>query len=129
MSAAYLKMYKGMENVPRPVMFMIFTIFFNGFWSKPFPENETAIGDFFTNSIDSVPVQFMHQTDSYYYAYASEIDAKILRLPYTVSHLIFLIDALKHIQHSVILLFSILFYNSGRYIFHDYYFAKSSRWY
>lgn len=89
MSAVYLKMYKGLENVPRPVMFMIFINFFNGFWSKPFPENGTTVGDFFINSKDFVPVQFMHQTENYYYAYASEIDAKILRLPYCVSHFIF----------------------------------------
>lgn len=89
MSAVYLKMYKGAENDPQPVMFTIFNIFFNGLWSKPFPENGTTVGDFFVNSKDSVPVQFMHKTESYYYAYVSEIDAQILRLPYSVSHFIF----------------------------------------
>lgn len=123
MYTVYLKMYKGVENVPQPVMFMIFTIFFNGLWSKPFPENETTVGGFFINSKNSVPVQFMHQTESYYYAYAPELDAKMIRLPYSVRYFCFSIDSLKCIQSS----FSFL--NSGRQIFHDHYLAKPSRWY
>lgn len=106
MYTVYLKMYKGMENVPQPVMFMIFTTFFNGLWSKPSPENETTIGDFFINSKDSVPVQFMHQTGSYYYAYAPELDAKMIRLPYSVRHFFF--DWFTEV-HSIFFLFLFVF--------------------
>lgn len=67
------------------MILLINTIFFNGYWSKPFAENATAIQKFYLGSKAELPVPFMHRTDDYYYSESTELNAKVLRLPYRVS--------------------------------------------
>lgn len=73
-----------LDDVANSVILLINTIYFNGFWSKPFAENDTAVQNFFISPQAVVPVQFMTRTDDYYYSESTELDAKVLRLPYKV---------------------------------------------
>lgn len=72
------------DDVARSVILLINTIYFNGYWSKPFAENETVVGNFYIGSKSPLPVNFMTRTDDFYYSESIELDSKILRLPYKV---------------------------------------------
>lgn len=73
------------DDVARSVILLINTIYFNGYWSKPFAENETIVRNFHLNSKTALPVNFMTKTDDFYYSESTELDAKVLRLPYKVN--------------------------------------------
>ncbi|XP_055302785.1 serine protease inhibitor 27A-like [Sitodiplosis mosellana] len=70
------------DDVARSVILLINTIYFNGYWSKPFAENQTVARNFNINSKASLPANFMTKTDDFYYSESTELDAKVLRLPY-----------------------------------------------
>lgn len=72
------------DDVARSVILLINTIYFNGYWSKPFAENATVSRNFYINSKASLPVNFMTKTDDFYYSESTELNAKVLRLPYKV---------------------------------------------
>lgn len=72
------------DDVAHSVILLINTIYFNGYWSQPFSENETTVQNFFINSKDNIPTQFMTRTDDYYYTASTELNAQVLRLPYKV---------------------------------------------
>lgn len=72
------------DDVARSVILLINTIYFNGYWSNPFAENETVVQNFFVNTRAPLSVPFMTKTDYFYYSESSELDAKVLRLPYKV---------------------------------------------
>lgn len=83
------------DDVARSVIMLINTIYFNGYWSKPFSENQTTTDNFYVNSSSLIPVPFMTKTDDFNYAESIELNAKLLRLPYKVNkiqllHIIFL---------------------------------------
>ncbi|XP_031618765.1 serine protease inhibitor 27A-like [Contarinia nasturtii] len=69
-------------DVARAVMLLINTIYFNGYWSKPFAENETVQQNFLIDAKTSVPVSFMTKTDDFYYSESPDLEAQVLRLPY-----------------------------------------------
>lgn len=73
------------SDIERAVMLLINAIFFNGYWKKPFPQNETGSQAFFLDSKSPVNVPFMKQSENFYYLESDELNAKILRLPYKVS--------------------------------------------
>lgn len=73
------------DDVARSVILLINTIYFNGYWSNPFAENDTALQNFFVSSKSSSSVSFMKKTDEFYYSESTELEAKVLRLPYKVS--------------------------------------------
>lgn len=64
---------------------MISALYFNGFWSKPFAENQTMTQNFSVKSETTVPAKFMSKTGHFHYAESIELNAKILRLPYKVN--------------------------------------------
>lgn len=72
------------DDVARSVIMLINTIYFNGYWSKPFAENQTTTENFYVNSTSYVPVPFMTKSDNFNYAESIELNAKLLRLPYKV---------------------------------------------
>lgn len=72
------------DDVARSVILLINTIYFNGYWSKPFAENDTTVREFSVSSKASVSVPFMTKTDDFFYSESSELEAKLLRLPYKV---------------------------------------------
>lgn len=62
-------------------------IFFKGSWYRqPFSINQTKIDKFYTSGGKAVETPFMRASSKFYLAYADELDAKILRLPYAVSY-------------------------------------------
>lgn len=73
------------DDVAHSVILLLNTIYFNGHWRRPFPENQTVPMDFNRgqNQISKVP--FMVDTADYHYFESTELDSKILRLPYKVS--------------------------------------------
>lgn len=61
---------------------MLNAIYFNGYWRKPFPENETIESYFFTTPNNRLKTTFMMQTNRFYYLNSRTLNAQILRLPY-----------------------------------------------
>ncbi|KAF5296887.1 hypothetical protein FQR65_LT10153 [Abscondita terminalis] len=57
-------------------------MFFKGMWRNKFPKENTHEAGFYISPTDVVPVQYMSNSDYYYYAESKELDAKILRIPY-----------------------------------------------
>lgn len=77
------KMIEDEKSIKDSVMLMMNALFFRGSWSRKYflPEN-TKPGNFYTATNESVEVPFMHCLGRFYYSESSELDAKILRIPY-----------------------------------------------
>ena len=61
-------------------------LFFKGTWYRqPFKVEDTRVGKFYTVDRQTIDVPYMCSSSKFYLAYADELDAKILRLPYAVS--------------------------------------------
>lgn len=63
-------------------------LYFKGIWKSPFEKSETYDGVFYTNSSHKTSVPFMYRQESLYYFQSSELDCKILRLPFKVSFIV-----------------------------------------
>lgn len=64
---------------------MMNAIYFKGSWYRNyFSPKDTRIESFYVDSSQSVQVPFMHGTGQFYYSESSELNAKILRIPYDV---------------------------------------------
>nr|WIM01378.1 serpin [Limnephilus flavicornis] len=61
---------------------LINAIYFKGSWKDKFDASLTKKKDFFITATDKKPVDMMHKTAKFNYAENSELDAKILELPY-----------------------------------------------
>lgn len=72
-------------DVEKAVILLLNAIYFNGFWRRPFPENQTHSQAFKTDARTEVPTEFMEMTSDFYYMESKQLDAKIIRLPYKVS--------------------------------------------
>lgn len=70
------------DDVARSVILLINTIYFNGYWDNPFSANDTTIRNFSVKPKSSISVPFMTKTDDFFYSESSELEAKVLRLPY-----------------------------------------------
>ncbi|XP_013115476.1 serine protease inhibitor 27A [Stomoxys calcitrans] len=68
------------ESIKNSVMLLVNAIYFNGLWRRQF--NETFDGVFFTTPQKQTRVQYMEQTEYFYYYDHSSLNVKILRLPY-----------------------------------------------
>lgn len=68
------------DQVQNSVLLLTNAIYFNGLWRRQF--NETFDGVFFRTPETQSRVQYMEQTEYFYYYDHSSLDAKILRLPY-----------------------------------------------
>ncbi|XP_075151630.1 serpin 27A [Haematobia irritans] len=68
------------DSIKNSVMILANAIYFSGMWRRQF--NETFDGVFFTTPEKQSRVQYMEQTEYFYYYDHSSLDAKILRLPY-----------------------------------------------
>lgn len=73
------------DDVTESVILLVNAIYFNGFWSQPFPENQTAPMNFHLDSKSGVSTPFMVNTGDYRYYESRELNSKILRLPYKVT--------------------------------------------
>ncbi|XP_061388595.1 serine protease inhibitor 27A [Musca vetustissima] len=68
------------DTIQNSVMILANAIYFNGLWRRQF--NESFDGVFFKTPDVQSKVQYMEQTEYFYYYDHSSLDAKILRLPY-----------------------------------------------
>lgn len=68
------------DSVQNSVMILANAIYFSGMWRRQF--NDTFDGVFFKTAEEQSRVQYMEQTEYFYYYDHSSLDAKILRLPY-----------------------------------------------
>lgn len=74
----------NIDDVNEAVVLLINTIYFSGYWAKPFDEKDTAPQNFFLTSKTQVTVPFMKRTDDFYYTFSEDLNAQILRIPYKV---------------------------------------------
>lgn len=63
-------------------MIMINAIYFNGTWSKRFKEKDTKQEPFYLNEKKKIIVDMMHATDEFLYLENTDLDARILSIPY-----------------------------------------------
>lgn len=65
------------------VMLVANALFFKGMWRRQyFSPTNTHLGKFHTSTNETVDVPFMNTFNRFYYSESSELDSKILRLPY-----------------------------------------------
>ncbi|XP_039479694.1 serine protease inhibitor 27A [Drosophila santomea] len=76
------------DNVRSSVMLLTNLIYFNGLWRRQFAT--TFQGAFFRN-MDQSRVEFMEQTDYFYYTTSEKLKAQILRLPYKGKNSLFVL--------------------------------------
>lgn len=80
------KMIEDENNLRGSIMVVVNALFFKGTWDRhPFSPKATRIGKFFSSETYSVDVPMMHSYARFYYSSSSEseLDAKILRIPYS----------------------------------------------
>lgn len=68
------------ESLSSAVMVLLNAIYFRGLWRYPF--EEVVRRDFATNAHSKGSKEFAEITESFYYYYSKDLQAKILRLPY-----------------------------------------------
>lgn len=69
-------------DVVSSVMIMLNAIYFQGQWRRPFPKNQTVEMPFYLSSTQQLKTMFMVRTGRYYYLDSSQLNSKILRIPY-----------------------------------------------
>lgn len=74
--------YLFSDDIDRSVMLILNAIYFNGYWRRPFPSNETVEAPFFSTPDAQQRTTFMGQTGYFFFLDSQVLDAKILRLPY-----------------------------------------------
>lgn len=72
------------ENIANAVLLAANAIYFKGMWSIPFPQKDSFEGGFYASGKEVVQVQYMNQTDIFYYFESKTLNAQILRIPYKV---------------------------------------------
>lgn len=73
------------DDIEDSVMIMLNALYFNGYWRRPFPINETVDLPFYVTPTTHIKTSFMSVTDTYYYMESQPLNAKILRMPYKVT--------------------------------------------
>lgn len=76
------RFWKHLDDLERAVMIMLNAIYFNGYWRRPFPTNETFEAPFFTTPSVQKRTTFLSQTGYFFFLESQVLDAKILRMPY-----------------------------------------------
>jgi len=78
----YIKELVKSEDIEESVIIMLNALYFNGYWRRPFPVNETVQLPFYITPTTQVKTSFMAVTDTFYYMESQPLNAKILRMPY-----------------------------------------------
>ncbi|XP_008207605.3 uncharacterized protein LOC100118367 [Nasonia vitripennis] len=78
------KLVEDESKLRNSMMLIASAMYFQGTWLRqPFSANQTQIGKFrLGDGKNTVQVPFMRSSSKFYYAYSSDLEAKILRLPY-----------------------------------------------
>ncbi|CAL7946686.1 unnamed protein product [Xylocopa violacea] len=77
------RMIEDEDSIKNSVMLVMNALFFKGSWRKKyFSPEDTRTGKFYTTDNQTIDVPYMHAHGRFYYSESSELDAKILRLPY-----------------------------------------------
>lgn len=74
-------------DLQNAILLIANALYFKGIWKSPFQRSDTYDGVFYTNSSHKTSVPFMYTHQSFYYFQSSELDCKILRLPFKQSHI------------------------------------------
>ncbi|XP_033208177.1 uncharacterized protein LOC117167393 isoform X2 [Belonocnema kinseyi] len=78
------KMIEDEKSLQGSVMIVVNALFFKGTWDRqPFSEKATRTGKFYPTATSSIDVPMMHSYGRFYYSSSTELDAKILRIPYS----------------------------------------------
>ncbi|KAK9874762.1 hypothetical protein WA026_005571 [Henosepilachna vigintioctopunctata] len=86
---------------------LVNTLHFRARWSSPFIPNETKKRKFFKSEYDDIKVDTMHQVEVFNYFENTELDAKLIQLPYQGSDITFTIilpnriDGLRAIENKL----------------------------
>lgn len=68
------------------MMLVMNVLYFKGIWSgNRFTSNRTKFDKFYQSSNKNIDINYMTSIGHYYYVESSELDAKIIRLPYMVN--------------------------------------------
>lgn len=59
-------------------------MYFNGYWRRPFAENQTAALPFKLDARKEISANYMDITANFFYMEDRVLDAKVIRLPYKV---------------------------------------------
>lgn len=76
------------DDIEDSVMFLLNVLYFNGYWRRPFPVNETVNLPFYITPTTQLQTSFMCVTDSFYYMESKPLNAQILRMPYKVTFML-----------------------------------------
>ncbi|KAH8410134.1 hypothetical protein KR009_006758 [Drosophila setifemur] len=92
------------ESVRSSVMLLTNLIYFNGLWRRQF--TTTFQGAFFRTAQEQTRVDYMEQTDFFYYTNSEKLKAQILRLPYKSKNSMFVllpyaIDGIHELAHTL----------------------------
>lgn len=79
------------EDTAELNILLLNAIHFDGVWRHSFPETQTTIMDFSADQNEITIFPFITQIAEYFYVESAELDSKILRLPYKVSIMNFLL--------------------------------------
>lgn len=79
----HLKNFVTQESVADAVILMVNAVFFEGGWRVPFKASRTAKKDFYPTPNKPVKVDFMKERGDYYFYKSKNLDASLLRLPYS----------------------------------------------
>ncbi|KAK9874763.1 hypothetical protein WA026_005571 [Henosepilachna vigintioctopunctata] len=86
---------------------LVNTLHFRARWSSPFIPNETKKRKFFKSEYDDIKVDTMHQVEVFNYFENTELDAKLIQLPYQGSDITFTIilpnriDGLRAVENKL----------------------------
>jgi len=70
------------DDFQNSVAILLNAVYFKGAWRRPFKTEKTEPGSFSAKS-GSVQASYMVDTDNYYFFESTQLNAKILRIPYT----------------------------------------------
>lgn len=71
------------DDIQDSILLITNAIYFKGFWRQQFPIQQSTIAGFYVSPTETIThVQYMSNTDKYFYSDSKDIDAKIVRIPY-----------------------------------------------
>jgi len=70
------------DDVESAVIILLNAMYFNGYWRRPFAENQTAALPFKIDARKEVQAHYMDITANFFYMEDRTLDAKVIRLPY-----------------------------------------------
>lgn len=74
-----------LDDLENAILLAANAIYFKGVWRSQFPHKNTHKGGFYVNPTNVVnDIEYMTNTDSYFFTDSKELRAQIIRMPYKV---------------------------------------------